>query len=163
MLKKENIVRITFSNAKTTLLQKEQLNVIQPLSYKKVSTSKQQWDFPVRDTSSNDTSSATTLRRNFLSNYQFVKKSLRRMHFRRIRHLVEIFPELGGPKYLLDAMHCWVFWSCVYHVKLETSRLKPFQLLNFRRKLTYTIKIIHSLWLFAKWNNSIVCSLCTLH
>ena len=45
----------------------------------------------VRDTSSNDTSSTTTLRRNFLSNYQFVEKSLRRMHFRRIRHLVEIF------------------------------------------------------------------------
>ena len=29
---------------------------------------------PVRDTSSNDTSSTTTLRRKFLSNYQFVEK-----------------------------------------------------------------------------------------
>ena len=42
MLKKENIVRNTFSDTETTLLQKKQLNVIQPLSYKKLSTSKQQ-------------------------------------------------------------------------------------------------------------------------
>ena len=47
----------------------------------------------MRDTSSNDTSSTGTLRRKFLSNYQFLEKSLRRMHFRRIRHLVEFFEQ----------------------------------------------------------------------
>ena len=41
MLKKENIVSITFSDTETTLLQKQQLNLIQPLSYKKLSTPKQ--------------------------------------------------------------------------------------------------------------------------
>ena len=47
MLKKDNIVRITFSDTEITLLQKQQPNVIQPLSYKKLSTSKQQWDFQI--------------------------------------------------------------------------------------------------------------------
>ena len=42
MLKKDNIVRITFSDTETALLQKQQLYVIQPLSYKKLSGSKQQ-------------------------------------------------------------------------------------------------------------------------
>ena len=42
MLKKDIIVRITFSDTETTLLQKQQQNVIQPLYYKKLSTSKQQ-------------------------------------------------------------------------------------------------------------------------
>ena len=45
MLKKDNIVRITFSDTETTLLQKQQLNVKQPLSYKKISGSEQQWDY----------------------------------------------------------------------------------------------------------------------
>ena len=36
MLQKDNIFRITFSDTETTLLQKQQLNVIQPLSYKKL-------------------------------------------------------------------------------------------------------------------------------
>ena len=39
MLKKDIIVRIIFSDTETTLLQKQQQNVIQPLSYKKLSTS----------------------------------------------------------------------------------------------------------------------------
>ena len=47
MLKKENIDRITLLDTETTLLQKQQLNVIQLLSYKKLSTSKQQWDFQI--------------------------------------------------------------------------------------------------------------------
>ena len=38
MLQKNSIVRITFSDTGTTLLQKQQLNVIQPSSYKKLST-----------------------------------------------------------------------------------------------------------------------------
>ena len=42
MLKKEIIVRTTFSDTETTLLQKQQQNVIHPLSYKKVFTSRQQ-------------------------------------------------------------------------------------------------------------------------
>ena len=42
MLKKENIVRFTFSDTETKLLQKQQVKVIQPLPYKKLSTSKQQ-------------------------------------------------------------------------------------------------------------------------
>ena len=67
----------------------------------------------MRDTSSNDTSSTTTFRRKFLSNYQFVEKSLRRMHLRRIRNLVEIFPEIGGPKYLVDIMPCLMVLSCL--------------------------------------------------
>ena len=48
---------------------------------------------PLRDTSSNGTSSSATLRRKFLSNYQFVEKKLRRMHFHRIRHLIEFFEQ----------------------------------------------------------------------
>ena len=49
MLKKDIIVRTTFSDTETTLLQKQQQNVIQPLSYKKLSSSKQQtkWDFQI--------------------------------------------------------------------------------------------------------------------
>ena len=48
MLKKGNIVRITFSDIETTLLQKQQLYMIQPLSYKKkVPGSKQQLDFQI--------------------------------------------------------------------------------------------------------------------
>ena len=64
------------------------------------------WDpfTAVCDTSSNGTSSTTTLRRKILSNYQFVEKSLRRMHFRRLRHLVDFFPGLRGPNYLVEAM-----------------------------------------------------------
>ena len=42
----------------------------------------------VRDTSSNDILSTMTRRRKFLSNYQFVDKSLRRIHLRRIQHLL---------------------------------------------------------------------------
>ena len=42
MLKKDNIVRATFSDTEITLLQKQQLYVIQSLSYKKLSGSKQQ-------------------------------------------------------------------------------------------------------------------------
>ena len=45
MIKNENIVRITILDTETTLLQKQQLNVIQPLSYEKLSTSIQRWDF----------------------------------------------------------------------------------------------------------------------
>ena len=52
----------------------------------------------MRDTSSNDTSSNTTLHLKFLSNYQFVEKSLRRMQFRRIRHFVEFFQSSGQAK-----------------------------------------------------------------
>ena len=44
MLKKDKIITITFSDTETTLLQKQQLNMIQSLSYKKLSTCKQQWD-----------------------------------------------------------------------------------------------------------------------
>ena len=47
MLKRDNTVTTTFSDTKTTLLQKQQLNAIQPLSYKKLSNSKQQWDFQI--------------------------------------------------------------------------------------------------------------------
>ena len=47
MLKKGIIVRITFSDTKTTLLQKQQLYMIQSLSYKKLSGSKQQLDFQI--------------------------------------------------------------------------------------------------------------------
>ena len=65
---------------------------------------------PVRDTSSNDTSSTTTLRRKFLSNYQFGEKRLRRMHFCRIRHLVEFLP---WSKYLVNAMFCSILF-CIY-------------------------------------------------
>ena len=64
----------------------------------------------VRDTSSNDTSSTATLRRKFLSNYQFGEKQLRRMHFRRIRHLVEFLP---WSKYLVDYMFCSILF-CIY-------------------------------------------------
>ena len=49
---------------------------------------------PKRDTSSNDTSSTTTLRLKFLSNYQFVEKSVRRIHFRRKAIWSNFFPEL---------------------------------------------------------------------
>ena len=41
MLKKDNTVRITFSDTETTLLQIQQLYVIQSLSYKKLSGSNQ--------------------------------------------------------------------------------------------------------------------------
>ena len=41
------IVRITFSDTETTLLQKQQLYMIQSLSYKKLSGSKQQLDFQI--------------------------------------------------------------------------------------------------------------------
>ena len=41
MLKKGIIVRITFSDTETTLLQKQHLYMIQSLSYKKLSDSKQ--------------------------------------------------------------------------------------------------------------------------
>ena len=47
MLKKDNIVRITFSDTETILLQVQQLYVIQSLSYKKLSCSKQQRDFQI--------------------------------------------------------------------------------------------------------------------
>ena len=47
MLMKDNIIRITFSDTETTVLQTQQLNMIQPLSYKKLSTSKQQWEFQI--------------------------------------------------------------------------------------------------------------------
>ena len=47
MLKKGIIVRITFSDTETTLLQKQQLYMIQSLSYKKLSGSKQQLDFQI--------------------------------------------------------------------------------------------------------------------
>ena len=40
MLMKDNIIRINFSDTETTVLQTQQLNMIQPLSYKKLSTSK---------------------------------------------------------------------------------------------------------------------------
>ena len=42
MLKRDNIVRITFLDTETTLLQKQQTYMIQPLYYKKLSGSKQQ-------------------------------------------------------------------------------------------------------------------------
>ena len=45
----------------------------------------------MRDILSNDTSSTTTLRRNFLSNFHFVEELHHGLHFRRIGHLVEIF------------------------------------------------------------------------
>ena len=51
----------------------------------------------VRDTLLNDTSSTASLRRKFLSNYQFIEKKFRRMRFRRILHLVEFFPLLKIP------------------------------------------------------------------
>ena len=41
MLKEDKIVRMTFSGTEITLLQKQQLYVIQPLSYKKLFGSKQ--------------------------------------------------------------------------------------------------------------------------
>ena len=47
MLKRDNMARTTFSDTETTLLQKQQLNVMQPLSYKKLFNSKQQWDFQI--------------------------------------------------------------------------------------------------------------------
>ena len=47
MLKKDIIIRITFSDTETTLLQKQQQNVIQALSSKKLSTSTQRWDFQI--------------------------------------------------------------------------------------------------------------------
>ena len=47
MLKKGIIVRITFSDTETTLLQKQQLYMIQSLSYKKLSGSKQQLNFQI--------------------------------------------------------------------------------------------------------------------
>ena len=47
MLKKGIIVRITFSDTETTLLQKQQLYMIQSLSYKKLSGSKQLLDFQI--------------------------------------------------------------------------------------------------------------------
>ena len=59
----------------------------------------------MRDISSNDTSSTTTLRLKFLSNYQFVEKSLSQMHFRRIRLFVDFSRAQGMPKYFLDAMY----------------------------------------------------------
>ena len=79
----------------------------------------------VCDTSSNDTLSTTALHRKFLSNYQFVEKSLHWMYFRRIWHLVIFFPEFEVPKYLrlVDAMPCWIFWTCVY--RCWTSPYKP--------------------------------------
>ena len=49
----------------------------------------------MRDTSSNDTSSTTTLHLKFLSNYRFVEKSLHRMQFCRKRHFVEFFQSTG--------------------------------------------------------------------
>ena len=42
-----------------------------------------------RNTSSNNTSSTTTLRLKFLSNYQFVEKSVRQIHFSSKSHFVE--------------------------------------------------------------------------
>ena len=47
MLKKGIIVRITFSDTETTLLQKQQLCMIQSLSYKKLSGFKQQLNFQI--------------------------------------------------------------------------------------------------------------------
>ena len=47
------------------------------------------------DTSlSNNTSSTTTLCLKFLSNYQFVEKSVRRIHFRSKATWLNFFPEL---------------------------------------------------------------------
>ena len=57
----------------------------------------------MRYISSNDTSSTTTLRLKFLSNYHFVKKSLRRMQFRRIRHFVDFYRAQVRQKYFLNA------------------------------------------------------------
>ena len=47
MLKKDIIVGITFSDTETTLPQAQQLYMIQSLSYKKLSGSKQQLDFQI--------------------------------------------------------------------------------------------------------------------
>ena len=61
--------------------------------------------YTVRDTSSNDTLSTATLRRKFLSNYQFGEKQLRRMHFRRIRHLVEFLPWSDSEHKIIQILH----------------------------------------------------------
>ena len=70
----------------------------------------------VRDTSKNDTSSTATLRRKFLSNYQFDEKQLLRMHFSQIRHFVEIF---RSSQYLVDTMFCSVLF-CNYILPMKS-------------------------------------------
>ena len=109
----------------------------------------------VRDFSSNDTSSTTTLRRNFLSNYQFRRNVTLSKAFSSNTTLNLIFsPSSEGQ--ITRSRHAMLgvlimclsleienfsFKAVSTRVKLETSRLKPLQLLNFRRKFTYTVKI----------------------
>ena len=93
----------------------------------------------VRDTSSNDTSSTTTFRRKFLSNYHFVEKVTSSKVFSSNTTLRRIFSVAQN---LVDAMFCSVLF-CSYILPrkvhpaglLQKNRLKPFQLVNFRRKI----------------------------